>query len=53
MRDEIKLAQAVIELHEIARLIEHHLGVCSASRDIRAAADKLSEIIQGDNNGIN
>lgn len=33
----------VIQLHDIARMIEHKLGVCDLSKSIRECADKLNE----------
>lgn len=36
-----KFLDAVIELHNIARLIEHEIGSGQLSEDIRNAADRL------------
>jgi len=39
------LDQAVIELHDIARIIEQELGIGKLSVECRRLADQLSEII--------
>jgi len=39
------LDQAVIELHDIARIIEQELGTGKLSVECRRLADRLSEII--------
>ena len=39
------LEDAVIKLHDLARIIERELGNGKISKDIRASADRLSEII--------
>lgn len=52
MREEIKeidavsLQDDVIALHDIARHIEKLIGNGQLSQDIRAAADKLSTMLQ-------
>ena len=41
------LQDEVIKLHDIARKIEQEIGVGQLSKDIRKAADKLSELTKG------
>ena len=41
------MEQQVIELHNIARLIEQKIGIGTLSKSIRESADKLSEVING------
>jgi hypothetical protein len=36
-----QLAQAVIDLHDIARLVEQQLGKGALSEDLRKCADRL------------
>lgn len=48
-----KLSEACIRLHETARVIEDRMGVCEISQSIRKAADLLTRVIQGENDGIN
>jgi hypothetical protein len=40
-----ELEDKIIELHDIARAIEKNIGIGELSQDIRAAADKLHEIL--------
>jgi hypothetical protein len=40
-----KLLDAVIQLHEIARLVEHAIGTGQLSEDIRNTADRLNVLI--------
>lgn len=40
-----KLLDAVIRLHEIARLVEQEIGVGQLSEDIRSTADRLNTLI--------
>ena len=40
-----QLHDAVIQLHDIARLVEQEIGVGQLSLDIRSAADRLHLII--------
>lgn len=40
-----KLHDAVIELHDIARLIEKEIGTGQLSEDIRSTADRLNVLI--------
>jgi hypothetical protein len=39
----LKLVDAVIQLHDIARLVEKEIGVCSLSDNIRSSADHLHQ----------
>ena len=40
-----ELESKIIQLHEIARAVEKNLGISDLSKDIRAAADRLHEIL--------
>ena len=40
-----ELESKIIQLHEIARVVEKNLGIGDLSKDIRAAADRLHEIL--------
>jgi hypothetical protein len=40
-----ELAQAVIQLHDIARLIETTMGIGNLSSDLRDCADRLHTLI--------
>jgi hypothetical protein len=39
----LKLVDAVIQLHDIARLVEHEIGSGDLSNSIRYAADQLHQ----------
>jgi len=39
------LDQAVLKLHEIARLIEQQIGTGQLSEDVRHCADRLSALL--------
>jgi hypothetical protein len=41
----MELKDKIIELHNIARLVEQEIGVGQLSQDIRKAADRLNEVI--------
>lgn len=41
-----QLSQAVLNLHDIARLIENDIGHGKLSEDIRNCADRLHELLQ-------
>lgn len=41
----MELQDKIIELHSIARLVEHEIGVGQLSEDIRKAADRLHEVL--------
>ena len=40
------LDQAVIRLHEVARLIEQQIGQGQLSEDVRNCADRLSDLLK-------
>ena len=44
--DRNELEQAIIELHNIARLVERDIGPGELSHQIRDAADTLSTLIR-------
>ena len=48
---DIRLLNAVTDLHEVARVVERDLGVGDVSIRIRAAADQLYQVIKGEQNG--
>ena len=41
-----KLHDAVIQLHDIARTVEQEIGTGKLSEDIRAAADRLNQLLK-------
>ena len=43
-----QLKQSVIELHDIARLIEQGIGQGQLSSDLRDCADRLAELLRVD-----
>lgn len=45
----LKLVDAVIALHEIARVVEEECGTCRTSIEIRRAADAVHEMSLQDN----
>ena len=47
-RREDKLKDAVISLHDIARVVEREIGSGKLSRDIRKCADRLNDIIKAE-----
>jgi hypothetical protein len=42
------LDQAVIKLHDLARIVEREIGVGLLSEDIRKSADRLNELLKRD-----
>jgi hypothetical protein len=40
-----ELEDKIIQLHDIARIVEQQVGVGQLSEDIRKTADRLSEIV--------
>jgi hypothetical protein len=40
------LDDAVIRLHEVARLIEQQIGTGQLSADVRSCADRLSDLLK-------
>jgi hypothetical protein len=47
MQEEInmELQDKIIELHNIARMVEQKIGIGQLSEDIRKAADRLHEVL--------
>ena len=45
MRQKSLLHDAVIQLHDIARLVENQIGHGLLSEDIRSAADRLQNLL--------
>lgn len=45
MLEHLQLNDAVIQLHNIARIIEQKIGTGQLSEDIRGAADRLNVLI--------
>ena len=43
-----QLNQSVIELHDIARLVEQEIGQGQLSMDLRNCADRLAQLIKVD-----
>lgn len=43
------LTEAVIKLHEVARMVEAEIGTCKTSIEIRRAADALEELAEATN----
>lgn len=41
-----RLKDAVIKLHDLARLIEKEIGIGTLSEDIRTSADKLNNLLE-------
>jgi hypothetical protein len=41
---DFELEYAVIRLHDIAKLVEETIGAGELSKDIRACADRLSDL---------
>jgi hypothetical protein len=39
------LEDAVIKLHDLARIVERELGTGKLSKDIRDSADRLNEVL--------
>jgi len=45
MKEKLQLLDAVIQLHDIARLVEQTLGSGLLSEDIRKTADRLNMLL--------
>lgn len=45
MNDE-KIDEAIIQLHNIARLIENKIGKGTLAQDVRQCADRLNTLLQ-------
>ena len=43
---QMELEMAVFELHDIARLLEQHIGQGQLSDDVRKCADRLHELLK-------
>jgi hypothetical protein len=46
MNEKLQLHDAVIQLHDIARMIESDIGSGQLSLDIRNAADRLNMLLR-------
>jgi hypothetical protein len=46
MNEKYQLHDAVIQLHNIARLVEQDIGTGQLSQDIRNAADRLNMLLR-------
>jgi hypothetical protein len=46
MASSIALDQAIIQLHDIARVIEQEIGNGALSEDIRKCGDRLTQLIK-------
>lgn len=42
----MELKDKIAQLHDIARAIEQQIGIGQLSKDIRKAADRLSELVK-------
>ena len=42
----MRLDDAVIKLHEVARLIEQQIGTGQLSADVRSCADRLNNLLK-------
>jgi hypothetical protein len=47
-RREDELEDAIVALHDIARVVECEIGTGNLSRDIRECADKLNKVIKAE-----
>tara|TARA_R110000868_G_scaffold5805_5_gene34021 strand:- start:155 stop:388 length:234 start_codon:yes stop_codon:yes gene_type:complete len=47
MNNDSKFTNAIIQLHDIARLIEQQIGTGQLSADVRNCADRLHVCIKG------
>ena len=46
MKHNMLLDEAIIQLHDIARVVEEQIGVGALSEDIRNCADRLNTLIK-------
>jgi hypothetical protein len=46
MTKDIELTEAVVKLHDVARLVERQVGTGQLSNDIRKCADRLNTLIK-------
>ena len=44
--NEYNIKDAVIKLHDVARIIEQEFGSCQLSQDIRRQADRTSDLLK-------
>ena len=42
----MELKDKIIQLHDIARAVEQELGICELSKNIRKAANRLSDLLK-------
>ena len=47
-RREDELEDAIVALHDIARIVERQLGTGKLSKDIRNCADRLNTVIKAE-----
>jgi hypothetical protein len=47
-RREDELEDAIVALHDIARIVEQEVGTGKLSKDIRKCADRLNDIIKAE-----
>jgi hypothetical protein len=46
IESDYELTEAVIKLHDIARLVEHEIGRGTLAADLRKCADQLNTLIK-------
>jgi hypothetical protein len=46
MASSVELQQAIIQLHDIARVIEQEIGQGALSEDVRKCGDRLTTLIK-------
>ena len=47
---KMELEEAVIQLHDVARLVEKQIGIGALSEDIRKCADRLHALLKDSRN---
>jgi hypothetical protein len=47
-RREDELEDAIVSLHDIARIVEREIGTGKLSKDIRKCADRLNDVIKAE-----
>ena len=47
---KMELEEAVIQLHDVARLVEKQIGIGALSEDIRNCADRLHALLKDSQN---
>jgi hypothetical protein len=45
---DIRVLDAIIKLHEAAKVVEQDVGIGPLSNDIRACADRLNDMIRAE-----